>query len=191
MLFDVERDPAQQHDVAAEHPQVVAKMRAHLDHWWAGVEGKVLAPQRVIVGHPAENPTHLTACEWLDVFVDQQVQVRRGVLENGVWHLEVAKAGEYRFELRRWPRESGLRVDEACPQTTVVDGVYQAGVALPIASASLRVGAETVPAERNRDGTAFQATCRLKQGPSEFQATFHDADGKPVCGAYYLTVERL
>lgn len=46
----------------------------------------------------------LTACEWLDIFIDQQKQVRRADLKNGWWELEVAEEGEYEFELRRWPR---------------------------------------------------------------------------------------
>ena len=63
-------------------------------------------PQRVVIGHVAENPMMLTACEWLDVFVDQQGQIRKGVRKNGYWELEVAEAGVYEFELRRWPREA-------------------------------------------------------------------------------------
>ncbi|MEN8716989.1 MAG: hypothetical protein ABF384_18925 [Verrucomicrobiales bacterium] len=30
----------------------------------------------------------LTACEWLDIFIDQQKQVRRADLKNGWWELE-------------------------------------------------------------------------------------------------------
>lgn len=36
----------------------------------------------------------LTACEWLDVFVDQQIQIRRGVEKNG---------GAYYVYVRRLP----------------------------------------------------------------------------------------
>ncbi len=45
--------------------------------------------QRVVIGNDRENPMLLTACEWLDVFIDQQSQVRNGELKNGVWHLVV------------------------------------------------------------------------------------------------------
>ncbi|HYF00223.1 MAG TPA: arylsulfatase, partial [Planctomycetota bacterium] len=75
-LYDVKADPHQDRDVAADHPEVVARMRAHLDAWWAGVKDRVMEPQRVVIGSDAENPMLLTACEWLDVFVDQQRQVR-------------------------------------------------------------------------------------------------------------------
>ena len=36
--------------------------------------------------------------------------------------LEIERAGSYRFELRRWPRESGLKLTEACTATQFVDG---------------------------------------------------------------------
>lgn len=33
-LYDIENDPGENTDVSAEHPQVVAKMRAAYDVWW-------------------------------------------------------------------------------------------------------------------------------------------------------------
>jgi hypothetical protein len=64
----------------------------------------------------------LTACEWLDIFIDQQKQVRRADLKNGWWELEVAEEGEYEFELRRWPRGTGLSLRDGLPATPVTDG---------------------------------------------------------------------
>ena len=45
MLFNVRTDPHQDRDVADEHPEVVAQMRTHLEHWWRGVKDDVLEPQ--------------------------------------------------------------------------------------------------------------------------------------------------
>ena len=69
----------------------------------------------------------LTGCEWLDVFVDQQAQVRRGTRKTGYWLLDVAVAGEYEFALRRWPRELDVPLASAPEGST----------ALPISSARL------------------------------------------------------
>ena len=91
-------------------------MRAHLDAWWAGVQDRVNQVQRVVIGSQHENPSRLTACEWLDVFVDQQSQVRRGVRKNGVWHLQVAEAGEYEIQLRRWPSEADVALSAGVPR---------------------------------------------------------------------------
>ena len=78
------------------------------------------------------NPMMLTACEWKDVFVDQQAQVRWGERKNSYWHLQVAQAGTYRFELRRWPKE----IEAETTLTSSYDKPVETGVlgkALPIA----------------------------------------------------------
>ena len=121
-LYDLKTDPLQARNVAAEHPEVVAALRTRLDLWWSRVAPTVNQPQRIIIGHGAENPSLLTACDWWDVFVDQQAQVRRGELKNGIWHLEVAAAGEYEIELRRWPREADLPFAAAAPAAKLTDG---------------------------------------------------------------------
>jgi arylsulfatase len=104
-LYNLDSDPLQKTNVIDQHPDVVKKMRDHLYRWWDEVGPTANEPQRVIIGSDHENPMKLTACEWLDVFVDQQGQIRRGVEKNGYWLLDVAQAGEYDFEMRRWPKE--------------------------------------------------------------------------------------
>ena len=190
-LYDLRTDPHQDRDVAAEHPEVVLQMRAHLDQWWAEVEERVSIPQRVVIGHTAENPMMLSACEWLDVFVDQQVQIRRGVRSNGAWHLTVAEAGEYEFELRRWPRESGLRLTDAIDRTEVTDGVYVAGNALPIAAARLRIEDQFDDTATPDDaGESVRFVARLTPGDIELQSWMLDEEGQALCGAYYIHVRR-
>lgn len=191
-LYNVEQDPHQDRDVSAEHPEVVAGMQRHLQVWWDGVKGDVLEPQRVVIGSEAENPLLLTACEWLDVFVDQQVQIRRGTLKNGVWHLTVDQPGMYEFELRRWPKESGLRLAAGCPAEKVTDGQYVAGRALPITHGRLKIGdAIDETAEPNSDGTAIEFSVELGAGPTELQTWMLGDEGREICGAYYVSVRRV
>ena len=38
LLFDLDADPFEQHDLAAEHPERVARMAAEIDRWFASVE---------------------------------------------------------------------------------------------------------------------------------------------------------
>ncbi|MCB9873078.1 MAG: arylsulfatase [Planctomycetaceae bacterium] len=190
MLFDLDSDPHQDHDVAANHPDVVSKMRAHLDQWWDGVKDDVMTPQRVIIGSDEENPMMLTACEWLDVFVDQQRQVRDAALKNGTWHLQVAKTGTYRIELRRWPRESGLQLTDSLLETRVTDGVFVPGKSLPIASATLQAGDRKMKLNPQPDKASFVAEVELAEGPIELRTSFFDPDGNEICGAYYAYVAR-
>ena len=187
-LYDLAADPAQTTDVAASNPEVVAAMREHLDRWWAGL-GDVTKPERVVIGHPAENPARLTACEWLDVFIDQQLQVRRAVRRDGVLHLEVDRPGTYEFTARRWPEESKLPLAAAIPPTRVTDGQYPAGVGLPIAAARLRVGGEEMTQRAAEGDDAVRFRIELAAGPTELQATFLDATGQTICGAYYVEAE--
>jgi arylsulfatase len=190
-LYDLHTDPMQQRNVLAEHPEVAGKMRAHLDAWWAEVEEKANEPQPVVIGHEAENPLLLTACEWLDVFIDQQQQVRRADRKNGWWELEVAEAGEYAFELRRWPRESGLALRDGAPAAKVTDGVLIEGEALPIAAARLKLGTGAVlrkPVGPGEASVVFQAN--LKPGRTRLYTWFEDENQQALVGAYYVTVTR-
>jgi arylsulfatase len=189
-LYDLESDPRQERDVAAQHPEVVARMRAHLDAWWNGVKDGVNEPARIIIGSAAENPAMLTACEWWDVFVDQQAQVRRGLPRNGVWHLEVAEAGSYEFELRRWPREAAAALAEGVPAQKHAFGEFPAGVALPIAAARLAVGGRESSRTTAAGEKAAAFTVELRPGPTTLQTWFLDAAGRELCGAYYVHVTR-
>ncbi|MEM6363109.1 MAG: sulfatase-like hydrolase/transferase, partial [Planctomycetota bacterium] len=191
MLFDIATDPHQDHDVADQHTEVVAKMRDHLNSWWDNVKDTVNQPERVRIGSDAENPMLLTACEWLDVFVDQQKQVRAGVRKNGTWHLNVAKSGSYRLECRRWPRESGLKLDEGTTSLNVTDGSFAAGRALPIDRATVSINGEIIDAVKQPDGESFVAMVQLDSGPVNVRTSLQDAAGSELCGAYYLHVQRL
>lgn len=190
-LYNIEKDPHQDHDIAADHPEIVAKMCEHLDTWWYDVKDKVLEPQRVVIGSDAENPMLLTACEWLDVFVDQQVQIRRGVRKNGTWHLTVAEAGEYEFELRRWPRESGLKLNAGCPPLKVTDGTYPPGQAFPIKQAKIAIGEFEQTGDPTDNGTAVRFQTSLTAGEMTLQTWMLDENGSEICGAYYVNVRRL
>jgi arylsulfatase len=189
-LYDLVSDPLQQTDVSDRYPEIAGQMRAHLERWWQEVEEKANEPQRIIIGSAFENPMLLTACEWLDVFVDQQRQIRVGERKNGYWNLEVAEAGEYEFELRRWPRETRLPLTAGLPQKTVTDGQLVAGVELPIARARVMIGSiqQSKPLESGAVAAVFNV--QLEPGPVRLHTWFDDKSHQPICGAYYVYVER-
>ena len=190
-LYDLEADPGQENDVSERHPEIVRAMREHLDAWWQGVEPVANRFQRIVVGSNEENHCRLSACEWADVFVDQQLQIRAGIRRNSYWHLEVAAAGDYVFELRRWPEESGLRISSGCPATTVTDGMFPRGEALPVARARIHIGGMTRSRAVGADDRAAVFRLRLPAGPTLLHTWFDDAREQPLCGAYYVTVRRV
>lgn len=190
-LYNLDTDPGQQRNVIEKHPKIAAKMRARLDAWWNEVESIANEPQPTIIGHDAENPMMLTACEWLDVFMDQQGQIRRGVEKNGWWELVVAEAGTYEFELRRWPREADTAIASGMPALELTTGSAAAGVVLPIKSARIQVGRafQSAPVKVSDKSVSFRFD--LEAGPTRLYTWFESRPRVGLAGAYYVYVERV
>jgi len=195
-LYDLESDPMQKKNVIDQHPEVVAKMRKPLYEWWEGVKDLANEAQNAaIVGTQYENPTKLSATEWLDVFVDQQGQIRRGVLKNGYWLIDVARAGEYEIELRRWPKEADGTISGTLP-----DG---SGTALPINQAMLFMSGhnhlnisekrsyqfEGLTKRVNSKDKGIIFTMNLNKGPTALHTWFKGKD-EIMLSAYYVYVNR-
>ncbi|MBM3333954.1 sulfatase-like hydrolase/transferase, partial [Candidatus Sumerlaeota bacterium] len=190
-LYDLTADPAQERNVIAEHPDIAARLRAYYASWWETVAPRLNEPQRVIIGHDAEPRSQLSPCEWRDSFLDQGAQVRRGERRNGVWYLEVARAGEYEFELRRWAREREAPLSAGLPPKKITDGEFPAGTALPIAKARLKTGPFDHTVAVAATDTSVKFRVPLDVGPTELQTWFYNDSGEELCGAYYVYVQRL
>jgi len=195
-LYDLQSDPMQKKNVIDQHPEVVAKMRKPLYEWWERVKDLANEAQNAaIVGTQYENPTKLSATEWLDVFVDQQGQIRRGVLKNGYWLIDVARAGQYEIELRRWPKEANGTISGTLPDGT--------GTALPINQAMLYLSGhnhlkisekksyqfEGLTKRVNPKDKGVTFTMNLKKGPTALHTWFKGKDGI-MLSAYYVYVNR-
>ena len=194
-LYNLDEDPEQRHNVIEQYPDIAKKMIKALDTWWAEVETPANEAQRIVIGSDQENPSTLTGCEWWDVFLDQQNQVRHGVHRNSYWHLDVDRPGRYRFELRRWPVESELKLAEACTETSVTDGVLPAGNALPIAKARICIDGSQGVINQQCDcpdtAEAAEFECELEAGPCLLHTWFLNKHNEAITGAYYVYVERL
>lgn len=189
-LYDMATDPGHEHNLAEKKPEIVEKMRAHYERWWADIEPRVNEYVTLTIGSDAEPVTMLSAADWQDVFLDQQRQVRDATARSGPWGLEVARDGNYVFELRRYPREADLELTSDAPPFRGVDGRLPAGKALPIAKAKLRVGELEKTRNVNPDDKFVRFELPLKQGPVKAQTWFYDESGKDLCGAYYVYVQR-
>jgi arylsulfatase A-like enzyme len=187
-LYDIARDPSQQHDVAREFPDVLRRMQTHYENWWSKVESGINEVSRIHLGSPRETPVMLTPCDWHDVFLDQQAQIRRQT-KNGSWNVFVEKNGDYRFSLRRWPIEASLGLTDAAPEYKAVDGVYASGTALPIVRANFQIAASHQSKAVVSGEKSVEFTVSLKRGPAQLRTSFLDTDGKEICGAYYVYVQ--
>ena len=64
-LYDIKADPGQKNDVAADHPEIVKRLREHYQAWWSEVEPTLHDFVPIIIGSDKENPACLTAVDWL------------------------------------------------------------------------------------------------------------------------------
>jgi arylsulfatase A-like enzyme len=208
-LYDVSRDPGQEKDVAAAHPEVVHRMRAHYETWWAEVEPTLDEFERITLGSPKENPVRLSSLDWLAsklVPAAQPFDIRQlGVpvvegslplgrplpVMNGPWNVEVARPGTYGFRLRRWPEEADAALTAALPEYHGVDGTYPAGKSLPVSKARLKIGRVDVSAVVPPGAKAAEFTVELQAGNTQLQTWFLDDADEELCGAFYVEVERL
>jgi arylsulfatase A-like enzyme len=190
-LYDLKSDPGQKKNVAADHADVLKKMRDHYEKWWAGVAPKIDNLSPISIGSDKENPVCLSAADWANVYCDNMHNLREGVNRNGPWHLLAERDGTYEIALRRWPKEADAAISEGVPAFKAVDGGLPPGKALPIVRARLKIGDldETKPVAAGDKEVTF--TVKLKAGTrTQMQSWFLDADGKQLCGAYFAYVRR-
>jgi hypothetical protein len=189
-LYDIAADPGQQHNVAAEHPELVKRMQAHYGAWWDELGGNLESYQPILIGSDEENPMRMCSPDWAWAYADNQQNIRGCTMDSGVWHVEVAKSGTYTLTLRRWPEESGLGISAPAPMMQGVDGTWPEGKALPVASAWLRAGQREQTRRVPGEATEIAFEMELERGPAQIQSWWIDADGNQLAGAYYMTVER-
>ncbi len=192
-LYNLETDPLQTTNVIDRHPEVLAKMRARLDAWWDEVGPTANEVQRIIIGSEHENPSRLTGCEWLDVFIDQQRQIRVGQEKSGYWMLEVAEDGDYDFELRRWPRQIDRPITAPSENGLGALKITQASFYLSnhhhlsIGEKS-PYGFEGLTKRVGRDDTSVTFSARLKKGPVALHTWFRGP--QTTLSAYYVYVTK-
>ena len=190
-LYDLASEPGQQKNVAAEHPDVVKRLREHYEKWWAGVEPLLAQPVPIVIGADEENPVTLSAADWWNVYCDNMGHLRSGKEANSVWNLKVAKGGRYEIALRRWPKEADAPIAAGVPAFQAVDGMLPAGKALPIASVRLKVGELLDETRVAADAKEVKFAVDLKAGTELAMQSFcYDATGKELCGAYFAYVTR-
>jgi arylsulfatase A-like enzyme len=191
-LYDLKTDPAQEQNVAAQHPEIFQQLRRHYETWWAGVEPRLNDFYHISLGAPQENPVTLTAIDWANVYCDNVVNcVRPGQKQNGVWHVRIERSGAYEIALRRWPKEADAALTANLPAVKIENRAWPAGVALPIARARLKIGGadENKAVAATDQEAVFNVT--LKAGARlAMQSWFYDPQGNELCGAYYAYVRR-
>ena len=176
-LYHVTSDPAQKKNVAAEHPDVVARLRKAYEAWWAELSERFDEVCPIVIGSDRENPACLTAFDWLGFETPRGIPWSQGAVRNpklfanGPWAIEVERAGRYQVTLCRFPAEAN--------QAT---GANQA---------RLKVG--DVDETKALDPSALAAVFQVKlpAGRTQLQTWLTDAATGKTRGASFVYVKRL
>ncbi|HUU11294.1 MAG TPA: arylsulfatase [Phycisphaerae bacterium] len=97
-LYDMAADPGETKDLAADHPDVVQRMREGYEAWFKDVSStRGYAPPRIYLGTPHENPVRLSRQDW------RGPRAGWGKNSLGHWEVRVAEAGTFDVTLRFAP----------------------------------------------------------------------------------------
>ena len=198
-LYDIKSDSAQKTDRAKDYPEIVERLRGDYEKWWASMEPSFSDTCEITLGNPAENPSILTAHDWLlpeekmSPWNHSSIRSRKAE-SNGAWAVNVEKAGKYRIELRRWPLEANKPISADIPPGKDVPGVkaYRTtpGAGFAAKTATLEIAGqklETTVSGPEATHVAFDV--ELPAGVTTLQGTFTAADGTQL-GSYYAIVEK-
>jgi arylsulfatase A-like enzyme len=194
-LYDTEADRAQANNVAADNPAVVKEMRDHYEKWWAGLESSLDDFVPISIGAKQQPVVELTSGDWENIYADNTGHVREAVggPTGGHWHILVEEPGEYEFTLRRWPEQTkaalGDKYEPSAKSPANKAKSKTAGFPT-IARAKLQIAGESADVEANPKQTGATLRLSLPAGKTKLKAWFADADGKDLCGAFFVTVTR-
>ncbi|MFN0104454.1 MAG: arylsulfatase [Bryobacteraceae bacterium] len=104
-LFDLESDPGETTDIAKQHPEIAASLRAEFEAWLAEVtKGKTFEPVPIEVGRPDENPVEIQA-SWARLSGNatytfagydwDTVEGMRTPADQAQWKIDVVRPGPY------------------------------------------------------------------------------------------------
>ncbi len=170
-LYDLRSDPGQTSDVAAANGAAVEQLRASYEKWWADVSARFGEYTPIVIGDQRDNPCRITCHDWHADTPQgvpwNQDMIRRAPVANGFWAVEVARAGQYEFRLRRYPLEEDAAL-----------GAVTARVKAGEAEASVSVRPEAPEA---------RVVLSLPAGPARLQTWLSDREGVGR-GAYFVYV---
>ena len=200
-LYDMEKDPGQSRDIAADHPDLVKQLSAQYDAWFSDISGGGLQRFPLPVGHAEHNPVELHAPQ---AFFDPPLQFASGPGFANDWltgwtdarakvafEIDVVTAGNYEMELAY-----------ACPASDAGSRIR-----ISVGDASVETTLPAAPAEeillqhrdedgktryRNRDWSHLKiGTLKLPKGPARLTVQALTLTGSQVMGFKQVKLRRL
>jgi len=179
-LYDISRDPGESRNLAAQHPDVVAGLRAEYEKWFQDVTTGLRNPVRIPLGAEDSNPVILTpqelrgpqapAAPWN--YTRAKAYWKSEPDGYGYWEVEVSRKGRYEFVTRL--------------------GTASLPQPLRAGKARLTCGPiqEEVPIAAGSESVRFVK--QLKRGPARLEAAFtgQRADGRAI-SPFFVEVRYL
>ena len=184
-LYDIARDPHQDNNVIQAFPEVAKAMKSHYDKWYERARQSFEKQRYITIGSPQANPLILYASDWQGDYCDNRSGLTQGK-GVGYWDLIVDRAGIYKLELRRWPKESGKSMTEG------YRGPGDKGAsARAIAAANVQIAGRNYTLDSDKEATHATFNVRLSAGKAKLATALMDADDLTLCSAMYVYVTRL
>jgi arylsulfatase len=194
-LYDIEADRGQKANVAEKHPGVVKEMRDYYEAWWKGLEPILNDFVPISIGAKQQSVVELTSGDWEGIYADNSGYVRQAVggPTGGHWHILVVEAGAYEFTLRRWPEQTkaalGDKYEPSAKSPANMANLVTVGFPT-IAAATIDIAGVKATAKADSKAAGATITATLPAGRTKLKAWFGDAEGKDLCGAFFVTVAR-
>lgn len=197
-LYDINNDLGQTVNVFEKYPEVVKKLATGYEKWWQSFldEGVDERYAYIKVGSPHENPARISAH---DMFTGQYGQIwhQYGAASAsraaGKWKIEFVADGEYTISLCRFPRESGLAINETFPEA---EKMIELQTAMPASEKNDFVQAYIYVADLEKSEKIeagqkeVQFTRYISAGKYDMEARLIDKDNR-IYPAYYVYIEKL
>lgn len=200
-LYDIEEDREQRHDIATTYPDLVRTLRQDYEKWWQLVSVKFEDPIPLIIG---ECETEFTSHDIINRSANaafSQQRIRQGHVCRGHYEVEVAKAGIYRFELRRWPKtidvaiNSGINYEDIEWSKSNIQEknwtYYTGGVAFDFGIATIKIQdnfQQSYISDDDRHCTFFMD---LDKGPATLEALFVSRNNDVAISPYFIYIQRV
>lgn len=198
-LYNINKDPGQTNDVAADHPEVEARLQESYNKWWALLmEQKVNERYAYIkAGTPYENPVRISSHD-MHIYPYKNAWHQHGALDavggNGILKVEIAHEGRYRISLRRYPRESGLSFNQEVPAK---EGSIEISAPMPKSNNQINIKEATLyladisttkPVMNNEAEVDFEGF--IPAGKYDMTAILRDDEGR-MYPSYYVYIEKI
>ena len=187
-LYNVADDPHQDHNVANKYPDITRKLKDYYAQWWKETQPSYEKIRYIRVGNPKSNPTPLYSNDWTGSYADNQGNLRNIRNRFGYWPVIVESDGNYRISVARWWFEA----------KAPISGLYDERAPMPkaalqeIVSATLLLdGKEVETKQVSKTTTEVSFELSLKKGNLNISSQFQDKNGKAICSAPYMLIEKL